>query len=300
MTPNPTIGALAAFGTACCWTATSLAFQAAGRRVGSLAVNLIRLVLAVALLAAWGGLVHGRPLPTDASADAWLWLSASGLVGFTLGDLFLFRAFVVIGARLSMLLMALVPPLTALTGWLVLGERLSPWDGLGMALTLGGVAWVIAERAPDTTGVRQGVPVVGVLLGLGGAVGQAVGLVLSKYGMGGYDPFAATQIRVIAGAAGFAVLFSVIGWWGKTAAALSDRRAMGAVTLGAIFGPFLGVSLSLVAVQNALTGVASTIMSIVPVLILVPTVLVYHERVSFRALLGSSLAVAGTALLFLA
>ena len=300
MTPNPTIGALAAFGTACCWTATSLAFQAAGRRVGSLAVNLIRLVLAVALLAAWGGLVHGRPLPTDASADAWLWLSASGLVGFTLGDLFLFRAFVVIGARLSMLLMALVPPLTALTGWLVLGERLSPWDGLGMALTLGGVAWVIAERAPDTTGVRQGVPVVGVLLGLGGAVGQAVGLVLSKYGMGGYDPFAATQIRVIAGAAGFAVLFSVIGWWGKTAAALSDRRAMGAVTIGAIFGPFLGVSLSLVAVQNALTGVASTIMSIVPVLILVPTVLVYHERVSFRALLGSSLAVAGTALLFLA
>jgi hypothetical protein len=67
--------------------------------------------------------------------------------------------------------------------------------------------------------------------------------VLSKYGMGDYDPFAATQIRVIVGALGFAAVFSVIGWWPRVAAARHDRLALGQVSLGGFFGPFLGVSL---------------------------------------------------------
>lgn len=295
----PLVGEVAAFGTACCWTATSLAFQTAGRRVGSLPVNLVRLVIATGILALWGALFHGRPLPTDASAHNWAWLSLSGLIGFSVGDLLLFRAFVVIGARLSMLLMTLVAPITALTGWLALGERLGATDVLGMFLTLAGVAWVVAERAPDTTGVHQRPPVSGVLLGIGGAAGQAVGLVLSKYGMADYDAFAATQIRVIAGLAGFVLLFTVIRRWHRVAAAVRDRRAMVAITIGAFFGPFLGVSLSLIAVHHALSGVAATIMSLVPVLILAPSALVYREHISLRAALGSVVAVTGTAVLFL-
>lgn len=297
--PIPFLGELAALGTAVCWTVTSLAFQAAGRRVGSLVVNLLRLGVALVPLALWGLALHGRPLPTDAGAHQWLWLSLSGLVGFTFGDLCLFRALVVVGARLSMLLMALVPPLTALLGWIVLGERLTAQDLAGMALTLSGVAWVVAEHSPDASGAARRAPTSGVLLGIGGAAGQAIGLVLSKHGMQGYDPFAATQIRVIAGFAGFALLFAAIGWWPKVPPALRDRRAMGALTIGAVFGPFLGVSLSLVAVRHALAGVAATLMSLVPVLILVPTVLVYRERVSARAAIGSAIAVAGSALLFL-
>jgi len=295
----PFLGELAALGTAVCWTATSLAFQSAGRRVGSLAVNLIRLTLALVLLSAWGLVVHGRALPTDAGPHQWLWLSVSGLVGFTLGDLCLFRALVVIGARLSMLLQALVPPMTALLGWLVLGESLTGEDLLAMTLTVAGVAWVVAERAPDSVGAARRVSPTGVLLAAGGAAGQAIGLVLSKHGMQGYDPFAATQIRVIAGTAGFVVLFQAIRWWPHLPPALRDRRAMIAMTIGAVFGPFLGVSLSLFAVRHALAGVAATIMALVPVLILVPTVLVYRERVSARAVIGSAIAVGGSALLFL-
>lgn len=141
-------GELAALGTAVCWVATALSFEAAGRRVGSLTVNLVRLVLAVGMLAAANWLRRGLPLPTDATAHAWLWLTVSGLVGFTFGDLCLFRAFVVLGARLSTLVMSLVPPLTAMIGWLVLGEVLALRDLLGMSLTLGGVVWAVAERRP--------------------------------------------------------------------------------------------------------------------------------------------------------
>ena len=134
--PIPHAGELAALGTAVCWTITALCFEAAGRRVGSLTVNLLRLVLAIGLLAAAGWVFRGLPLPTDATPRAWLWLTVSGLVGFTFGDLCLFRAFVVLGSRLSTLMMSLAPPLAALIGWLVLGEVLSGRDLLGMTLTV--------------------------------------------------------------------------------------------------------------------------------------------------------------------
>jgi len=300
MPPFPHAGEIAALATACCWTVTALAFESAGKRVGSLAVNLIRLVIAALFLSAFCWAVRGLPLPTDASLHAWGWLALSGIVGFTIGDLCLFRAFVVVGSRISMLLMSLVPPMTALIGWALLGERLDGWDWAGMALTVGGVSWVVAERKRDGNGmIAARPPVSGILLGLGGALGQAVGLVLSKHGMGDYHPFAATQIRVYAGIAGFAVLFCCIGWWPKVNAALRNRGAMARMSLGAVFGPFLGVSLSLAAVKYTQAGVAATIMSLVPVLILAPSALIKHEPITARAALGAAIAVGGVSLLFL-
>jgi drug/metabolite transporter (DMT)-like permease len=285
-------------------------------------------VLAVGLLAAWGAIAHGRPLPTDATAHAWGWLTLSGLVGFTFGDLCLFRAFVVLGSRLSTLMMALAPPLTAVIGWLVLGEVLTPVDLAGMALTVGGVAWAVSERrrvpavpggtpatSGDTPAVPGGTPATsgdtpatsdrasshraqGVLLGLGGALGQAVGLVLSKLGMGGYDPFAATHIRVMAGLAGYVALFTLLGRWGRVPAALADRRALAFTSVGAFFGPFLGVSLSLVSVQLIKAGVAASLMAVTPVLIIPVLLLSGRERVGAGGVLGALVAVTGVVLLF--
>jgi drug/metabolite transporter (DMT)-like permease len=292
------LGELAALGTAGCWTVTAMAFESAGRRVGSLSVNLIRLVMALLFISLFCLITRGRLIPDDATPHAWLWLSVSGLVGFCIGDLCLFRAFVLVGARISMLIMALVPPITALLGWMLLGETLTGLDWAGMAVTICGVAWVVLERQKKTGGARR-LPPRGILLAFLGAVGQAVGLVLSKLGMGDYNPFAATQIRIIAGIGGFALLFSIVGWWPRVKTALKDRGAFLRINLGAFFGPFLGVSLSLAAVQYTETGVASTIMSIVPVLIIPPAILIFKEKVSLRAALGAALAVAGVALLFL-
>jgi len=293
------VGELAALATAGCWTVTAMSFEAAGRRIGSLSVNLIRLLIGLLLLCVFCWLVRGLPLPTDASRHAWIFLSLSGLIGFTIGDLALFRAFVLIGSRLAMLLMSLVPPMSALIGWLLLGEVLGPWDWLGMALTVGGVSWVIAQRERIVNNRPEKISPTGVLLGLLGALGQAGGLVLSKYGMGDYSPFAATQIRIIAGIVGFALLFTVIGWWPKVAAGLANRPAMARVSLGAFFGPFLGVSFSLLAVQHTATGVAATIMSITPILIIPPAVLLFKEKVNMRAVIGAAIAIGGVVLLFL-
>ncbi len=292
-------GELAALFAAFCWTVTALNFESAGRRVGSLPVNLIRLVLAFVFLSIYGIWTRGHWIPLDADSTHWTWLLLSGIVGFVIGDLSLFRAFVLIGARLSMLLFASVPIFSALLGWVILDEHLSIWDGLGMALTVGGVSWVVLERKKGEDGRKAALPVTGILLALAGALGQAMGLILSKYGMRDFDPFAATQIRVVAGIFGFSILFSILGRWKPTFDAIRNVPAMKRIVAGSFFGPFLGVSLSLMAIQYTQTGVAATIMALVPVLIIPPAILLFKENVSFRAVFGAILAVSGAAILFL-
>jgi drug/metabolite transporter (DMT)-like permease len=294
------IGELAALGTALCWTITAMSFESAGKRIGSFTVNIIRLVMALAIFAVVGLIARGFVIPVDLPGSAWFWLTLSGIVGFVLGDLMLFQAFVEIGARIAMLVYASVPPITALLGRIFLGERLSNLGVLGMALTVAGIALVVlkpAERPSPTGSPRRMAR--GVLLALGGALGQAGGLILGRIGAGrDLDPFASTQIRVIAGVIGFAILFTLTGRWKRVTEAIRDRGAMARVGTGALFGPFLGVSLGLYAAQNTSAGIASTIMALVPVLIIVPSVVIFREKVTVREIAGAVVAVAGVSLFF--
>ncbi len=295
------IGELAALATAFCWTGSAVAFEAASNRVGSVPVNLFRLLVAFLLLTTFGLAVHGRALPLEAPPEAWSWLALSGLVGFTLGDLCLFRSFVLVGARVSMLVMCLAPPATALLGWAFLGEQLRPAQGLGMAMTVAGVAWTVLQgRRDDGHGSARAARLQGVILAGMGALGQAGGLVLSKQGMASFeDPFGATQIRVLAGIGGFAIAFTAARVWPRVVAATRNPRAMLMLSGGAVAGPFLGVSLSLLAVHRTEAGVASAIMSITPVLLL-PIAHLRGDRVTAQAVAGTLLAVAGVAVLFAA
>jgi drug/metabolite transporter (DMT)-like permease len=292
-------GELAALATAFFWTVTALSFEVAGKRVGTISLNLIRLLMGFAFLTLFLTLTRGTPVPLDASAHNWVWLSVSGVIGFTLGDLLLFKGFILIGARMSMLIMAMVPPITALMGWIIMGETLTPVNLLGMALVVGGISLVVFVRSPGGSKIAFSMPLKGVLAALGGAIGQAVGLVLSKYGMQGYDAFYATQIRIIAGMAGFLIVVSLMGRWRRIGLATRDGKAMGAMSLGAFFGPFLGVSFSLLAVKYTTTGIAATLMAIVPVLIIAPSALFFKEKVTLREVAGALIAVAGVAVLFL-
>lgn len=292
-------GELAALMTAVFWTVTALSFESAANRIGSLSLNIIRLVIGFAFLSLFTLIRRGTLLPLDASAENWLWLILSGLVGFVFGDLFLFKSYTVIGSRFSMLIMTLVPPMTALFSFIMIGERLAFRHFLGMTVTFSGIAIAIFSRQEKSVRISLKLAPRGILFALGGAVGQALGLVLSKLGMKDYDPFAATQIRIIAGIAGFSLLAAGMSRWKAVIKALSDRKGMKATTLGAFFGPFLGVSFSLVAVKHTQAGIASTIMALVPVFILVPAILLYKQRVTIWEVTGAVISVAGTALFFI-
>jgi drug/metabolite transporter (DMT)-like permease len=298
-------GEIAGVLTAVFWTVTSLAFESAGKKVGSLSVNLIRLIIAFFFIGFYSWAVRGFFFPTDATLYQWEWLALSGLVGFVIGDLLLFQALVVVGARISMLMMALAPPFAAFIGWLVLGEVLSPTNLLGMTITLSGIVIVILKRErSEVNGVisrkiKSNYSIQGVLLALGGAMGQGAGLVLSKKGMGDYDAFSASQIRVLTGIVGFIFVLTFMNRWPRFMAAIKNIPAMKRITLGAFFGPFLGVSFSLLAVQHTQAGIAATLMSITPVLIIAPAVFIFKEKINWKEILGAIITVIGIAFFFL-
>ena len=280
-----------------------MAFESAGKRVGALSLNLIRLVIGLGFLTIYNAIFNDGFLPS-ASEYQWFWLALSVVVGFVLGDLFLFRAFILIGARLSMLIMALVPPIAALIGWITLGEVLSGMEFLGMGITLVGIVLVISTKLDIKKGglgktLKAGPLVLGCLLALGGALGQAAGLVLSKKGMQDMNAFEATQIRIMAGVVGFTLVITLFKRWGHLLGALKDLRAMKFMTLGSFTGPFLGVSFSLLAVQHTDTGVAATLMALTPVMIIPPAILLNKERIRIIEIIGAIVSIGGVALFFL-
>jgi drug/metabolite transporter (DMT)-like permease len=294
------LGELAALGTSVCWTFTSIFFTLSGRRVGSVIVNQARLLLAVVFLSITHLLVLGTWFPNQAEAYRWFWLGLSGVIGLALGDGFLFQAFVLIGPRRSMLLMSLVPIMSTLIAWIFLAEALSAVEMVAIGLTVGGVAWVVSEQGTNGVRVDRRLYWLGVLAGLAGALGQALGLVISKKGMvGGYSPLSATLMRMMVAAIviwGYALLR---GGAGRSLRALTDRQAGPTILGGAIAGPFLGVWLSLIAIQLTQVGIAATLMALSPIFLLPASHWIFKEETSLQSVVGTVVAVIGVALIFL-
>jgi drug/metabolite transporter (DMT)-like permease len=294
------IGELAALATSFFFALTALIFTATGRMVGSQVTNRMRLVLAFAYLVILNTILFHEPLPFSATSSRWMWLSLSGVIGLSLGDAFFFQSLVSVGPRLGSLLLSLAPIFGSIIAWVFFGETLTPTQIMGIVLALAGIGWVVMahEEPPDTP---HGHTKRGVFFGVLAGLGQAVGLVLSKQAMfGEFSPFQANAIRMLA-----AVLFTwswaaLEGQAGATFTALrGNPQVLRLIALGAFVGPLLGVSSSLLAVQHAEIGVASTLMALPPVIVLPISYFVFKEQVGWQAVAGTVLAVLGVAILFL-
>jgi drug/metabolite transporter (DMT)-like permease len=288
------IGEIAALGVSVCWTISGLYFEKAGRNIGSLSVNFIRLLIAIGFLGITTFITRGLFFPTDATPYQWFWLGLSGFIGFFIGDMLLFRSYMVIGSRTAALIMSFSPMLTAIIGWFFLNEKLSVMNIAGIVISISGIITAISSRK-----MKLNIPFKGFLLALGGAFGQAVGLIISKKGMGNYDPIAATQIRALFGLLSFAVLITVLRRWNNINHAFIHINAMKSVTVGAFFGPFAGVALSLFAIQQTKTGIASTLMALVPVFIILPSAIMFKERITAQQVIGATISIAGASLFFM-
>lgn len=294
------IGELAALATSLTFAVNSSFFTVAGRKVGSVVVNRVRLVFAFFFLVIAHGLFLGTPFPVDAGLDRWIWLGLSGIVGLVLGDAFLFQAFVWVGARISMLMMSLAPIIAAVTAWVFLGESLSWLQMMGIALTIGGLIWVILDNDHYRNRENRNY-LKGILFGLGGATGQALGLVLAKYGLGGsFSPLSGNFIRM---STAMIVMWLLTWAQGRgistVKTVLTDKRALLFIAGGAFIGPFVGVSLSLLALQYADVGVASTLMALPPIFLLPVGYFFFQERFGWGAVVGTVAALSGVAVLFL-
>ena len=295
-------GEIAALTTSLLWAMTSLLFTRATQRVGASIVNKTRLVVALLLLLGSHLVAYRVLLPVDAGVERWFWLSLSGIIGLVIGDAFLFQAFHTIGPRISMLLMSLAPVIATVFSWIFLSERLSIQQLAGISITVSGIAFVVLERNNRRSDKETSVQAAGILLGVGAATGQALGLITSKIGLAGDFPaLSGNLIRVLAATL---VLWIWTAFRGQVPAAWQalkgDRHASGYILAGSVVGPFLGIWFSLIAIQYTEVGVASTLMGLAPIILLPLSRIFLHEEVTGKAVLGTIVAMIGVAILFLA
>ncbi|MCQ2199303.1 MAG: DMT family transporter [Paludibacteraceae bacterium] len=307
------MGELIALLVAVSWTATAVFAEIATKRLGTLVVNVVRMGLSVALLSLMLFIFAGSPVPQSMNTETVMWFGLSGIVGYVIGDYCLYKCYTYIGSRFGQLIMTLSSLFAAVAGYLLLSETIPLKAGLGMAITIVGIGISILNKGTNGKKIELKLSATGILLGLGAAMGQGVGLVLSKLGMENYKisaqggseaiinmmPFAGTFVRGIVGFICFATLLIISGNSKAFKEGIHDRKGMTYSLLCSIFGPVIGVSLSLLAVSLANTGIAQTIMSISPVLILVPSYFIFKQKITFIEVIGAIISVVGVVILIL-
>ena len=306
------IGELISIGVAFSWTATALLSEFGSKRLGNLTLNVLRMGLALLFSLVLFGMVTGSMLPPGASTEAAGWMLLSGLVGYVIGDFCLFQCYIIIGSRYGQLFMTLAPLSAALMAWVTLGQQMTGKSVIAMLVTLWGIGISVLGRG-DHHKISLRLPVNGVLYAIGAAVCQGVGLVLSKIGMDHYEvsmmaetdipewliPFSANFYRCIAGIIGFSLLLFYRDGMALLREAVHDKKGLSVATATTIFGPFVGVGFSLMAVQYTAAGIASTLMAMTPIIIILPSYWLFHEKITWRSVIGAVISVLGVSLFFL-
>ena len=302
------IGELISIGVAFSWTATALLSEFGSKRLGNLTLNVLRMGLALVFSLVLFMIVIGNPLPPGASAEAAGWMLLSGVVGYVIGDFCLFQCYIIIGSRYGQLFMTLAPIAAALMAWITLGQQMTGMSILAMFITLAGIGISVLGRGEHHK-VGLKLPLNGVLFAIGAAMCQGIGLVLSKIGMDHYEatanmpdwlvPFSANFYRCVAGIIGFTLLLYFRKGLDPLHEAVHDKKGLAVATATTVFGPFVGVGFSLMAVQYTAAGIASTLMAMTPIIILLPSYWLFHQKITWRAVAGAVISVVGVSLFFL-
>ena len=292
-------GEITAIATAFCWAFNSVVFSEAGHRVSSFTVNRVRLYIAIIALIIFHFIYFGTLFPISLSGNNYLYLGLSGIIGYVIGDTFLFESFLLIGPRLSMLIMTSAPIFSAILAWIFLKEHLSFLEVLAMVITLSGIGWVVSEKKDDEKKSQKRKILLGVLFATVGSLRHATGLLFSKLGLqGGISTISANLIRISA-AAIFVFGFSIIsGVFLKDIKKMRDKKALLEIGSGSLVGPVLGVILSLEAINHTSIGIASTLMSLSPVILIPVSHYFYKEKITLRTIIGTLVAILGAAWLF--
>lgn len=307
MTMTAYLGELISIGVAFSWTATALLSEFGSKRLGNLTLNVLRMALALLFSMVLFWAVIGSPLPAGGTMEAYGWMLLSGLVGYVIGDFCLFQCYIIIGSRYGQLFMTLAPLAAALMAWVTLGQEMSAMSIVAMLVTLAGISISVLGRGEHHK-VSLKLPLNGVLFAIGAALCQGIGLVLSKIGMDYYQPdaipewlvpFSANFFRCIAGIVGFTLLLYFREGFAPLREALHDRKGMTAATATTIFGPFVGVGFSLMAVQYTSAGIASTLMALTPIIIILPSYWLFGQKITWKAVTGAVISVIGVSLFFL-
>lgn len=296
---DPLRSELFALTAALLWAISASLLEKLAHRISPRELNIFKGSIAIILLLATS-LILGEDLK-GLNAHVVGMLLLSGVIGIGLGDTAYFYGLKDIGSRRALLLYALAPPMTALIGWMFLGETLPLLSWVGIFITVGGVAWVVTERTPQEESKQdKKVLTRGIMLGTLASLGQAVGLVLSRSVMTneGVSSLQSAALRLIAGVL-FIIIWKIVlkekyGDWMRNDEA---KKTWGLLFVAAFIGTYLCLWLQQIAIQGAPAGIIQTLLSTTPIFIL-PIAAMQGEKITWRAVIGAVISIVGVMMVF--
>ena len=279
----------AAFG----WVGSSVFLERASKETGTLAVNLIRLIIALLFLGVITYVKRGLVLPLDVTKESLKFLSISGLFGLFLGDFFLYKSYIKIGPRITLLVMTFSPIAVSILSFFILGEKIEGFKVLGMLLTIIGIAIVILKKKNDKEFSK-----VGFIYALLAMLGESLGIIFTRLGSIEYDSFATIQVRTIPAILAFIVYISLKKEWSNIKEGIVNKKGMIYIVLGTIVAT-LGVTALVEAMKYANVGIVSTLAATSPILIIPISIIFFKEKVSILEGIGALISFVGITIFFI-
>jgi drug/metabolite transporter (DMT)-like permease len=291
------LGYLFAIITAACWTQNSIIYTFVGKRIGSSTVTHIRLWIAFPAALIIHLIFTGHLLPVNFNVSSYLYIGSSGIFGFFIADLFIFKAFQHIGARKTMVIMTLSPIFSAIISWLVFKEILTLIQITGVLITITGVIIVIMVESRKTN-VKSNPR--WIIFAISGALTQAIGMVLAKAGLSeGIHPISANVVRIGSGLVGLTIYTIIRKEFICDFRKMKDSKSLYLLIAAALVGPVFGMLLTLYAFTWAPVGIVTTLMQLTPIMLLPIDRFYLKKQIPTGAVWGTLVAVAGASLLFL-
>ncbi|MBR8830464.1 MAG: DMT family transporter [Chlorogloea purpurea SAG 13.99] len=291
------IGELAALSAAFLWAVSSTIYTYLGQSIPPLLLNLFKGIAALFYLVITLLLLQ-QPVVWDNNPAIFL-LLISGVIGIGIGDTAYFNALNSIGARRTLLLETLAPPIGAVLAQVFLGETLKPTAWGGIFLTILGVAWVISERAGVNTNIESPQGWGGVYWALFAAFCQATGAVLSRHALllSGLSSLWSTLLRIAAAMVAIFILLLFNPPRERGGAIVPSWRLFGIIVASAFISTYLGIWLQQTSLQYSPVGIAQTLLATSPLFVL-PIVAFLGDKITPRAIVGVIIALGGIFLLF--
>ncbi|MCA0427053.1 MAG: DMT family transporter [Bacteroidetes bacterium] len=301
------LGGGAALLTVLSWTIGTFSFAHASRIANPGSVNRVRLLYAFLVLGLMNIFISGiNPIQLFSIPEAshYIWFGLSGIVGLTLGDFFAFTAYHILGSRRTSLFSSFAPGAALLAGILLVNEQLSALGIVGMLISISGILLLTASRSEQQAVKEEGRGNFwkGIVYAALGAICQGLGLVLAKKGFNSssteINAIHATWIRMfIATVSVYAIGAFKTPLIAEFKSISYSSERLKPVLLGTLFGPVIGVSLSLFSANLIEVSITQTILSLLPVSVTFASVFFFGEKINWKSYLAVAISIAGVIIL---
>jgi len=287
------LGEFLSLATALVWACAVVLLRRSGDSLSPFELNLFRVGTSSVLLLVVLALAGEPLLPARPTTD-YLLLAFSAVVGIVVSDTLFHHSLNLMGAGISAVVDCLYAPFVALAALVVLGERLGPWQLVGMALVVGGV--LVTTRALPPPGSTRRDLVVGIGWGVLAMATLAAGLVAAKPVLARAPVVWVVTFRQLVSLAVLLATTALSPTLRPALAVFRPRRDWRFALPAAVLGSFVALLLWLAGMKYAAAGVAAVLNQTSTIFVLVLAAVFLKEPFTLRRWMAAALAVAGIVL----